>query len=271
MNLVSDWSMAAKAAILVFSIATIRYFVIAGAAFFYFQKKKKYGYRKIQKKEPKREMIFHEIKWSVLSLLIFGLLSAGNSFLAYQGHMKIYTSVEEFGALYLLASFVVLIILHDTYFYWVHRFMHWNKIYRFVHLVHHKSTNPTPFAAFSFHPLETLLEAAMIPLLLLVMPLHPVVLLLFALFSNILNVMGHLGYEIFPSGFTRGTFWFMNTSTHHNQHHSKFHCNYGLYFNFWDRIMKINHKTYHDTFETIVHPPCNDNETPVSGLLQELT
>lgn len=67
-----------------------------------------------------------------------------------------------------------------------------------------------------------------------------------------LNVLGHLGYELYPKGFTQSkwTFW-NNTSTHHNMHHRYVHCNYGLYFNWWDRAFKTNHSHYHERYEEI--------------------
>ena len=129
--------------------------------------------------------------------------------------------------------------------------MHWKPVYRFIHKVHHESTSPTPFTAFAFHPLEAVIEAAIFPIMIFSVPLHPVVLITFATYSNLVNVLGHLGYEIFPHGFTRGWLGFINTSTHHNQHHEKFHCNYGFYFNVWDRLMNTNHSTYHERFNAL--------------------
>jgi len=66
-------------------------------------------------------------------------------------------------------------------------------------------------------------------------------------------VMGHCGFELFPSWFMRSRLgWFMNTITHHGQHHEKFVTNFGLYFNFWDRLMGTNHRQYEERFEQIV-------------------
>ncbi|PKA16131.1 sterol desaturase family protein, partial [Leptospira haakeii] len=44
----------------------------------------------------------------------------------------------------------------------------------------------------------------------------------------------------------------INTSTHHNLHHQKFHGNYSLYFNFWDKVMGTNFKDYSEVFENSV-------------------
>jgi len=34
-------------------------------------------------------------------------------------------------------------------------------------------------------------------------------------------------------------------------HHSKFNCNYGLYFNIWDRIMGTLHHEYMNKFDEV--------------------
>ena len=163
-----------------------------------------------------------------------------------------YDNISDYGTPYFIFSIIALIFLHDTYFYWGHRFMHLKKIYPLVHKVHHHSINPSPWAAFSFHPIEGFIEAGIVPLIAVIMPAHFAAIFIFILFSTILNVLGHLGFEMYPSGFTKSklTGW-NNTSTHHNMHHTFFDCNYGLYFNFWDKLMGTNHEKYHETFEKI--------------------
>jgi sterol desaturase/sphingolipid hydroxylase (fatty acid hydroxylase superfamily) len=67
-----------------------------------------------------------------------------------------------------------------------------------------------------------------------------------------MNVLGHLGFELFPDGFASGkvTKWH-NTSTHHNMHHKFTTSNYGLYFNFWDRVMGTNHARYESEYDVV--------------------
>ena len=68
---------------------------------------------------------------------------------------------------------------------------------------------------------------------------------MFTVTGFIINVYGHLGYEIMPKWFRQTImFEFFNTSLHHNMHHRKFKWNYGLYFRVWDRIMKTEHPDY---------------------------
>jgi sterol desaturase/sphingolipid hydroxylase (fatty acid hydroxylase superfamily) len=48
---------------------------------------------------------------------------------------------------------------------------------------------------------------------------------------------------------------FPNTPTHHAMHHEKINGNFGLYFNFWDRMLKTNHAEYEQRFEAVTARP----------------
>lgn len=128
-------------------------------------------------------------------------------------------------------------MLHDTYFYWTHRFFHLPIFFNWIHKTHHRSHNPTPWAAFSFHPVEAIISAGIIPLIIFCIPCHPFSIFTFLTFMTLINVVGHLGYEIFPKSMARNRIlkW-QNSSTNHNLHHKQSKYNYGLYFTFWDRI-----------------------------------
>ncbi|MBR31498.1 MAG: sterol desaturase [Spirochaetaceae bacterium] len=238
----------------VYGILTLRYIIIAGLAFLIVWKilSRRLEHKYIQPdRRPTGKNILHEIKYSFMTFFVFGLVGVFMFEATRNGWTRIYRDVGDFGWPYFFVSLLGTILLHDAYFYWTHRLMHWKKIFKHVHLVHHRSTNPTPWAAFSFHPLEAIIEAGIVPLVAFLYPIHAGALLLFLFYMTSLNVLGHLGYELFPSGFTRNrsTLWH-NTSTHHNMHHKYFNCNYGLYFNWWDRFMKTNHPEYHEQFES---------------------
>lgn len=55
----------------------------------------------------------------------------------------------------MMGKCVVNFIIEDFYFYWVHRFLHWKKIYKHVHKVHHTHAAPFGIAAEYAHPIET--------------------------------------------------------------------------------------------------------------------
>ena len=68
----------------------------------------------------------------------------------------------------------------------------------------------------------------------------------------VFNVSGHTGYEYFPSWLMKS--WLgkiLNTPTNHVQHHEKMRGNYGLYFNYWDRLMGTNHPDYEARFHEV--------------------
>jgi sterol desaturase/sphingolipid hydroxylase (fatty acid hydroxylase superfamily) len=168
------------------------------------------------------------------------------------GYTKLYHDFSEYGWGYFIFSTVAFIFIHDAYFYFTHRLMHHPKLFKHVHKVHHMSNNPTPWAAFSFHPLEALVEFGIIPIMVFLIPLYPAAILIFAVYMVTLNVLGHLGFEIFPKGFTQHKLLGLhNTSTHHNMHHKYVNCNYGLFFNIWDRLMRTNNAKYNSTFEEV--------------------
>jgi sterol desaturase/sphingolipid hydroxylase (fatty acid hydroxylase superfamily) len=132
--------------------------------------------------------------------------------------------------------------------------MHHPSIYRWVHKVHHLSTNPSPWAAMAFHPIEAVIEAGIIVVVVLMFPVHPLAIGIFLLFMMVYNVYGHLGYELYPAGFAHSKIgrW-INTSVNHNQHHQHFKGNYGLYFLFWDRLMGTIRPDYEERFEELRH------------------
>ena len=232
----------------------VRYLIFSGAAFllFYVIKKKDWLYLKIQQKWPSAKNISTEIKYSLLSIAIFALLKTFLIWAYLQGWTQMTTDFSEIGWGPFIIGTIGLIFLHDTWFYWTHRLMHHPKIFKRVHKIHHLSHNPTPWAAFSFHPIEAVIEFGFLPLAVFLFPVHIYTILIVGLYQITFNVIGHLGYELFPKGFTKGRIskW-LNTSTHHNMHHKLYQCNYGLYFNIWDRIMGTNHKKYDETFDGI--------------------
>jgi lathosterol oxidase len=237
-----------------FSIIMVRYFSIAGLAFlvFYWLLADRYKKAKIQARHADRKDFFREIRHSILS----GLILAATAFLVVSGPLRPYTLIyarfSDYPVWWMPISLVLTLVVHDTYFYWMHRGLHHDRIFRYTHLVHHESTNPSPWTSYSFHFLEAILEAAVVIVLAFVMPLHPLTILLFTFVSFFINVYGHLGYEIMPRSL-RHSIWFeiINTSLYHNLHHRKFKGNYSLYFRFWDRVMGTEHPDYVKEYDRI--------------------
>ena len=129
-------------------------------------------------------------------------------------------------------------IRDSTYFYWMHRAVHSPRLFKLIHLIHHRSTNPSPLAAYAFHPLEAFLEGFIVVLITFLFPVHWSAVMLFSSISIFHDVYIHLGYELIPRRFQQSRVGqYVNTSLYHNDHHRYFEGNYGLYFTFWDRLM----------------------------------
>lgn len=232
-----------------YSSEFIRYILYASPTYllFWIINKKRWQHLRIQKKYPPLKQLVREFCWSCITFLTF----VGVSLILHKQYQyfKIYTDFSEYGWVYFIFTVVLFIILHDTYFYWMHRFTHWKPIFKWVHAVHHQSSNPSPWAAFSFHPTEAFLHALFVMLVATCIPVHPLAIYIFMHFMTTMNTLGHLGYDFFPKNlaFTK---WFkiINTPLHHNMHHKYSNSNFSLYFNLWDCWFNTNHPRYREEY-----------------------
>ena len=234
------------------TINLIRYFLFAGSAFliFYILFRERWHYCKLQNLFPGNSDYRREILYSLLTISIFIGVVLLIALTPIKDYTLRYENISDFGWGYWVLSIFMMILLHDAYFYWMHRLMHSPLLYRHVHLTHHKSTNPSPWAAYAFHPLEAVIEASIIFLIVFFIPYHTSAIRTFLFFMIIYNVYGHLGYELYPKGFNKTIVgkW-INTSVNHNQHHKHFHGNYGLYFLWWDRWLGTIREDYDEAFQ----------------------
>jgi sterol desaturase/sphingolipid hydroxylase (fatty acid hydroxylase superfamily) len=121
--------------------------------------------------------------------------------------------------------FVVLMLLVpvylDLHFYAVHRFIHWPPLYKAVHSLHHRNTNPGPWSGLSMHPVEHLMYFSSIALF-WVMPANPIVALFSSFHRMLAPAPGHVGFEEIDVG---GTTVATNSRAHY-LHHKFFEVNY---------------------------------------------
>lgn len=235
-------------------VIILRYVLLASAAFiiYYRVRRKVLSFRKIQLKFPASRDYRREILFSISTSLIFAVLGYLFFFGPIAEYTMLYRDIRAHSTGYFIFSVLLTLVVHDTYFYWTHRLMHHPRLYRYVHKVHHLSTNPSPWAAMAFHPLEAVVEFGIIAIVPFLYPIHPFAIFLFLLAMMVYNVYGHLGYELYPKGFSRSILgkW-INTSVNHNQHHEFFTGNFGLYFLWWDRWMGTLRSDYDAEFDEV--------------------
>lgn len=182
--------------------------------------------------------IRREVAWSLASAAIYGI-PAGLVAWGWQAHgwTLIYTDPRTYPLWYMPVSLLAYLFAHDTWFYWTHRLMHRPRWFRLAHAVHHASRPPTAWAAMSFHPIEAVTGAIVIPLLVFVIPIHVAVLAAVLTIMTVMGVTNHMGWEMFPQGLVHsGVGKWVITASHHQRHHDEYLCNFGLYFRFWDRL-----------------------------------
>lgn len=182
--------------------------------------------------------IRREIGWSLASAAIYGL-PAGLVAWGWQAHgwTLIYREWSAYPLWYAPLSLVLYLFAHDTWFYWTHRLFHRPWWFARAHAVHHASRPPTAWAAMSFHPIEAISGAVVIPALVLAIPIHAALLLAVLAIMTLMGVTNHMGWELFPRALVHSRLgaWLI-TASHHQLHHDRYACNYGLYFRVWDRL-----------------------------------
>lgn len=170
-----------------------------------------------------------DIKYSVLSSFIFAL---SGTFILH-GPTRIYSNLSDYGYSYYLLSLVIYISVHDTYYYWIHRFFHRRNLFKF-HSVHHISRRPTAWTSFAFHPVEASFQALFIPLMTVIVPIHYSALIILLTMMTLFGFTNHLGVEIYPSFLEKKLS--LITASHHQKHHQYQGHNFGLYFTIWDKL-----------------------------------
>ena len=240
------------AVVVIFLVIIGRYFLIAGSFYLFFHRWKGERFRgnKINERDYKKDQFRKEVRWSMITTGIFAVAGALTALLWQKGYTKIYLDVNEYPLWWLPLSLLIAMLLHETYYYWLHRWMHQPAIFRIVHKVHHDSNITSPWTAFSFHPLEGLIQALFLPLLILFLPMHLYVLIIQLTLMTFSSVINHLDIEIYPKGFHKHLMgkWMIG-ATHHSLHHKQFRYNYGLYFTFWDKWKKTESPMYESLFE----------------------
>ena len=165
--------------------------------------RRRLAHRRIDPAFPEARHLRREILFSLASMGVFALIGVALTAATLAGWTQIYVDFGAYGWGYWAASLVALVVLHDTYFYWTHRLMHHRLLFRHFHRLHHRSHNPSPWAAYAFAPSEAVVEGLFLTIASFVLPLHPGAIMLFILHQIFRNALGHSGFEVFPAAWQR--------------------------------------------------------------------
>lgn len=244
----------------IFTIDTLRYFAGVGLILFLlFVLARSWSERfRIQARRATGQDIRREISWSLITTAIYACVGLFTVRVEQSGASLIYFDLADYswslggwsdgGWLFAAVSLMAVLVLHDAYFYWVHRAMHHPKLFKLFHRLHHLSRTPTAWASYSFAPGEAVAMALFMPIAVVIVPMHVSVIFAFLAIMIVRNAMGHCGVEFHPPWWVDTPLNFLTTVTHHDLHHQKFTGNYGLYFTWWDRWMGTEFANYKAAF-----------------------
>ncbi|MGL4757985.1 MAG: sterol desaturase family protein [Patescibacteria group bacterium] len=197
-----------------------------------------------------------QFRFEIINILLVILVNGFFTLLILRlrdgGYTKFYTDTGRFGFWYEILVVVILIVISDAWFYFVHRLLHTAKLYKFIHAEHHKSLDTTPFTSNSFHVLESILLTLWIIPTVMIMPTSLFSLGITQFLGLFNNIKSHLGYELYPKFFASVfPFNILATGTNHNLHHTRYNGNYGLFFRYWDIVFGTEFKDTQLIFKSI--------------------
>ena len=207
--------------------------------------------RKIQPRGFKWKVFRNEALIAVVTLAISGkIIAMTSAWLKAEGWITFHHGPVAWWIIAL--EFAAYFFLFDTYFYWLHRWMHKEPFYSWVHKLHHKSTSPNLLTTLSVNPLESVINGGFVPLFLAAVTVHDFTVMLITPTSIVMGLYVHSGYEFLPRWWNRSwaTKWFIS-ATFHDQHHRYFSGNYGGYTTIWDRLCGTMRKKYEAEFDAV--------------------
>jgi len=235
--------------LIVFALILARYVLVAGVSHLLLYRPgnaaRPPGHTPAQ--QPSAISIRRDIVLSVLSAGVFALATLVLLAAHRHGLTRLYTAVPNpvGGLAYGLASYGLVLVLQDAWFYGTHRLVHLPALYPWMHRGHHRSRVPTPWTSFAFDPPEAALQALFLIGLVTLIPLHPITLIAVLTTMTIWAVVNHLGLERLPLAFPHHWLgrWLIGPS-HHALHHRRPGAHVGLYFTHLDHLFGSEDPTY---------------------------
>ena len=151
--------------------------------------------------------------WTLVQVLFLWVFANGwATWLPWQTHWP-----------WLVALMLLAPVIHELHFFALHRLIHIPVLFRWVHSVHHKSANPSPWSSLSMHPVEGFLYHASAFWHLLI-PSNPVLAMFQLHLAGFGAVNGHIGFDRLELSGDRA----LNSHAYaHYLHHKYFEVNYG--------------------------------------------
>lgn len=165
-----------------------------------------------------RNQLWDNMFWSIASGVTFWTAWEATSYWFYaSGRIE---SPEN--SWYIVPALYLLFLWSTTNFFFVHRFLHWQPVYKRVHERHHRNVNIGPWSGISMHPLESLVYFSPFILWWFV-PVDPVIIVLTGFYQGLNPALSHSGFDYLKVG----KFRLKTGDWFHQLHHQYFNLNYG--------------------------------------------
>lgn len=135
----------------------------------------------------------------------------------------------------ILSQFFAFIILEDFSHYWLHRFLHFEFIYPYIHYQHHEFEYPTALSSNYAHPAEVAILGFCTIFGPLIFRPHLFVFLMWMHLRQFLALETHTGHE-FPFSLSALLPGIYGGAKHHDLHHKKRKFNFSSSLAIWDRV-----------------------------------
>ena len=215
------------------------YLVFAGLSFWYLYVFKREQYFPPTLPIDLKLQVRQEISYACWSIPIMAVLLTPFQLLIVNGYGKVYENVDEYGWGYFLFSIPFFLLFTDMLIYFIHRALHWNIFYKYIHKPHHRFRYTTPFSSHSFHPLDGWAQGIPYYIFALLFPIHNKLFMVLFVLVNFWTISIHDQVDFQGAGI-------INSTGHHTIHHELFVYNYGQYTTLWDRLCG----TYKPSFKT---------------------
>ena len=160
--------------------------------------------------------------WCIVSGVSFWTFYEVITYWIYANGMVSIPAIAEH-PIYFVFGLLAVFFWSTIHFYFVHRLLHWQPIYKVAHELHHRNVNTGPWTGISMHPLEHVVYFSLFVLWWFV-PVHPVIIVLTGLFQAISPAFSHSGFDYIR--ITRN-FRVSTGDWYHQLHHQYFNFNYG--------------------------------------------
>ena len=177
----------------------------------------------------------HALPRKYVSITLNGALAAAMyAAAAMFGGDVLYQTDLAHSMLHVAVDLLLVLLVYDFFYYFLHRWLHTPTMMRRVHGVHHRVHYPDAMDGLYLHPAETFAGVALLfTAMAVVGPISVASFLTVAFVHSIANIATHTNLVVPHPVFALFNYWAVRHDFHHGTHRN---ANYASIFPLWDRM-----------------------------------